>query len=233
MVTKLSHATQDPADIAIAWEHAREQQAELRAQTRAALDPYSVLLLLLAIGGFLTTAAFSLSAFRAHQTGVGMIFSAFCVIALPLVLFAAVRVLVPIWHLGREIRALHHYEQELYGKLHPTIVKESNSAASSDGSTVPGVAMQHKIDQYRAPGSVKQRVLPSAWHTRPTPSTPLKDLLPEGQLDLAGEYVGRHRREEYTDAGAPGRHVWPGTFLIVGFLVLFAIGVIVGVLTRA
>ncbi|SHM27037.1 hypothetical protein [Cryptosporangium aurantiacum] len=95
--------------------HTRIDQAKSRM--RQAIDVFGLLGFGLAFVGLIVVAGLAAVSFASDETGVGMLFSALTVVALPIVAIAAWHAFGRLWSLSRELSVLRRKEATIFSQL--------------------------------------------------------------------------------------------------------------------
>lgn len=95
----------------------RVRQDGIRVRMRAAIDLFWLVVFAVALTVLVSVTVLAAVAFSEDETGVGMLFSALVVVALPLLAVATWRAFGPLWTLSQQLTALRQREAELYERL--------------------------------------------------------------------------------------------------------------------
>ncbi|GAA3390082.1 hypothetical protein [Cryptosporangium minutisporangium] len=95
--------------------HARIDQ--VKARMRSAIDIFGLLGFGLAFVGLIVVAGLAAVSFASDETGVGMLFSALTLVALPIVAIAAWHAFGRLWSLSRELSVLRRREATIFSEL--------------------------------------------------------------------------------------------------------------------
>lgn len=90
---------------------------QVRARMRSAIDVFGLLGFGLAFVGLIVVAGLAAVSFASDETGVGMLFSALTVVALPIVAIAAWHAFSALWALNGELTVLRKREATIFGRL--------------------------------------------------------------------------------------------------------------------
>ncbi|MFI5956839.1 hypothetical protein [Cryptosporangium sp. NPDC051539] len=110
-----------------------------RRRMRAAIDVFGLLGFGLAFVGLIVVASLAAVSFASGESGVGMLFSALTVVALPIVGIAAWHAFGGLWSLSQELRELRRRQSELYNQI-----SRAEAAAPVDAT---------RVDQTRVDGA--------------------------------------------------------------------------------
>jgi len=90
---------------------------QVRGRMRAAIDVFGLLGFGLAFVGLIVVAGLAAVSFASDEAGVGMLFSALTVVALPIVAIAAWHAFGRLWSLNRELTVLRRREATIFSEL--------------------------------------------------------------------------------------------------------------------
>jgi hypothetical protein len=138
----------------------------LRDRMRAAIDMFGLLTFGLALLGLAVVATLAIVAFTQDETGVGMLFSALTIVALPMVGVAAWRAFSPLWGLARELRVLRRREAALYERL-ATEHAPPPAVHEEPGDTFVPPAGGRRVRRGGADSRLPPGNTPTGWRERP------------------------------------------------------------------
>jgi hypothetical protein len=107
----------------------------VRGRMRAATDVFGLLGFGLAFAGLLVVAGLASVSFASGETGVGMLFAALTLVALPIVGVAAWHAFGRMWALGRELTVLRRREAAIFDEL-ATVYEPADAASVLAGAGV-------------------------------------------------------------------------------------------------
>lgn len=111
---------------------------QVRGRMRAAIDVFGLLGFGLAFVGLIVVAGLAAVSFASNETGVGMLFSALTVVALPIVGIAAWHAFSRLWSLSRELSMLRRREATIFARLENVGDPDPDPRADDDTVIAPG-----------------------------------------------------------------------------------------------